>query len=483
MRRWKWAALVFSLALSWAQGFDTLLPPGSVMGLGVRDLSQQSGTFEPVRKEWERLDIDQRLAAILPSEEFANLLPFLSLNTIEQGAALALYPDGSFMALLQPNAEGRSSLALQIKAWMPSPVQFGDWQVQETPELIYADNGKTFMVATPSVYSRFLAGERGNGFPPGDIVMWIEPQAAWPFLESMADTASPETSPLVQSLLQDLRIFSSYTSSTWLEAKGIRTQSTIALNQAANPKLAQLFLPEGQPWPLTDLPQGIAITSTVFDLPFLGSYISELLSKSGINYGLDLTPFGTRIATVTLASAAPTSQNSFLGDQIFLIEAVDPPTAAALVTSWLQQLAAFSTPEGQGGFAIRPIENGNAITVGLLGEVFLITQSDRLVLATSQQALAALQGPKFQGEIEAEDGAVSLSYSNTAEALHEQGKMLTTALPMAISDPAGMQAYLNLAQGFQEFLEFLAQHSGPSTSTSKVQDGRFVTDGFWEVEF
>lgn len=473
--------MIFALALSWAQGFDTLLPPGSVIGLGVRDLSKQSGSLEPVRAEWERLEMNQRLAAILPSDQYANLLPLFSLETIQQGAAVALYPDGAFVALFQPDADGRKALAPQLKAWMPNPVEAGEWQVQETSELTYADNGRVIMVAAPSVYARFAAGERGGSFPSGDIVMWIEPQAAWPLLESMAGMASAESAPLLQNLLQDLRIFSSYTSSSWLEAEGIRTQSTITLDQSANPELAQLFLPEGQPWPLTDLPQGMAATSTVFDLPFLGSYISGLLSESGINYNLDLSAFGSRVATVTLASAAPTPQTSFLGDQLFFIEAVDPPTAAALITSWLQQLAAFATPEGQGGFALRPIKGGNAISVGILGEIYLLTQSDRLVLATSQKALTALSGPKFQNV--SVKGAASVSYSDTAATLRQQAQTLTTALPMAVSDPTGMQAYLNLAQGFQQFLEFLAQHSGPSTSTGKSQDGKFVTDGFWEVEF
>ena len=474
--------MVFGLALSWAQGFDTLLPPGSVIGLGVRDLTKQSDTLEAVQAEWERLEMNQRMAAILPSDQYANLLPLLSLGTIQQGAAVALYPDGAFVALFQPDTDGRKALAPQLKAWMPNPVKSGEWQVQETPELTYADNGRVIMVAAPSVYARFAAGERGGSFPAGDIVMWIEPQAAWPLLESMAGMAGPESGPLVQNLLQDLRIFSSYTSSSWLEAKGIRSQSTIALDQAANPELAQLFLPEGQPWPLTDLPQGMAATSAVFDLPFVGSYISGLLGKSGINYNLDLSAFGTRVATVTIASAAPTSPTSFLGDQLFFIEAVDPPTAAAILTTWLQQLAAFATPEGQGGFALRPIEGGNAINVGILGEIYLLTQSDRLVLATSEKALAALSGPKFKN-VHDPKGAASVSYSDTSAALGQEAQALTTALPMAVSDPASMQGYLNVAQGFQEFLEFLSQHSGSSTSTGKVQDGKFVTDGFWEVEF
>lgn len=167
-----------------------------------------------------------------------------------------------------------------------------------------------------------------------------------------------------------------------------------------------------RPFDAADLPQGYSVSTGVLDLGRVGAYLPGLLREFDLQLNLDLRAFGSRFAMVSVKGPPPApdgrSEATFGHDLIYW-EVRDPATAEANLLALLQSLAAFSTPEGQGGFRVLGSEGGfKAVEVGLGGTLFYKLEPTCLVIATSRSAAQAVGNPPWsQDQLSALQGSYS----------------------------------------------------------------------------
>ncbi|AEB11804.1 hypothetical protein [Marinithermus hydrothermalis] len=493
------SAFLVSLAL--AQTLPALTPPGAVAGLYTRNLGLKKTFFLDFQAEWARLGladwVDQALGEELELSETERrelelFRQIFNLDVVGREGIVTVYPDGNFFALARPSADRVGLVISTLKNLLEEARPRSGWMVQtfagEEMDILVGYTKELVLVATPTAADRFFAKERGLEVPlEGDLVFWVDPEPLLPLLE---------TTDLPPELARVVRTFAGYATALELQPDGVHTRSRLALSPEGDPELLALLLPEERAWPLEDLAQGHSVTSGVFDLAKFGAYVTQWLQFFGVDYDLDLSAFGRRIAVVTLPM--PTDpmllQQNPLGNMLIYVETEDPITAEVTVLSWLQQAAAFATAEGAGGFKVEPIEadglEARRVQVGLWGEVYLAHREGVMILATSAEAFSALTGPTLEDDpafqrfaTRIPPNAVSASFTNLSGTLREQAALITSTLPLMVDDPAAMQTSFAIAEQFQAFLEFIAGRVGGGVAYSQVQDHTLESEGFWEVRW
>jgi hypothetical protein len=339
-------------------------------------------------------------------------------------------------------------------------------------------------VASPKYARLFLQNRRGLQAPVrGDIVLWGTPPQE--LLQSL------NLPPRASGAARTLRRFSY---AIQLTAGGYTEEARLDVNPAPDPALASLLLPKDRPYNAADLPQGYSVSTGVLDLSRLGLYLSGLLREFDVRLNLDLRAFGARFATVTVQGPPPAPDGrseAILGHNLIYWEVRDAATAEANLLALLQSLAAFSSPDGQGGFKVLGSEGEfKAVEVGLGGTLYYKLEATRLVIATSKSALQAVGNPpwsqdanfrRFRARIPA--NAIGYSFSNQGSALQEQLGQLGATIPQTIGSELDRQTSRELARALTDFTERLAKRFGLGISYAVVEGNSLISRGFYEVRW
>jgi hypothetical protein len=155
----------------------------------------------------------------------------------------------------------------------------------------------------------------------------------------------------------------------------------------------------------------------------------------------------------------------------------------------MRALAAFSTPEGQGGFrTLGSVGGFKAVELGLAGVFYYRLEPDRLVLATSKSALEATANPPWGRDpgfrrfrVRMPANAIGFTYTDQGALMREQAALLAGLLPQAIGQTEGFER--RLGQALAGFLERVAQRFGPGLSYTVVEGHRRVSRGFYEMRW
>ena len=180
-----------------------------------------------------------------------------------------------------------------------------------------------------------------------------------------------------------------------------------------------------------------------------------------------------------------------MGHTLFYVEVKDPATAEANLLALLQNLAAFATPQGKGGFKVLPGEGGfKAVEVGFIGKLYYKAEDTRLIVATSKNALDAVNGPtwkdnpnyqKFRVRIPA--NAIGYSFGDNGAALSMSAAQLGDALPQTIGNQMDAKSSKEIAESLSDFLGRLAKRFGSGLSYATVEGDSLVSRGFYEVKW
>ncbi len=465
-------ASVLLLGSALAQNLLALAPQGAVAGFQLSDL-RNSRYLAGLAQDWKSSGLETLLKREL-QKEVGGQADLLGIAA--GGVAAALYRDGFFL-IARPSPAALQAVRRETRGVRPE----GGWLVGGDSEVLTGISRELVFLASPKYARLFLQGRRGLQAPArGDIVLWgALPQ------DLVRSLGLP---PRTQSALSTFRRFSY---ALQLTPGGYTDESRLELNPGADPTLAALLLPKERPFDAGNLPQGYAVTSGVFDLGRLGAYLPGLLREFDLRLNLDLRAFGTRFATVSVQGPPPAPDalgEGLLGHSLIYWEVRDPVTAEANLLALLQTLAAFATPQGQGGFRMLGNEGGfKAVEVGLMGKLYYRLEANRLVLATSESALQATHTPpwnqnpdfrRFRVRIPA--GAVGYTFSQQGVILQEQATQLARLLPQAIGS-SGLEG--ELVQSLASFTERLAKRFGAGLSYTVVEGNALVTRGFYEVRW
>lgn len=464
--------MIFALLLlgsALAQNLLALAPQGAVAGFYLNDL-RGSRYLNGLATDWKQSGMEALFKQQAGSEAAL-------LGIAAGGVAAALYPDG-FFVIARPSAEAMQALRRERKGLRPQ----GGWLVGGDRELEMGFSRDLVFMASPKYARLFLQNRRGLQAPVrGDIALWGAPPQN--LLQSLN---------LPPRALGAARTFRRFSYALQLTPGGYTDETRLEINPTPDPSLASLLLPKMQPYNAADLPQGLAVSTGVFDLSRFGAYLPGLLREFDVRLNLDLRAFGARFASVTVEGPPPAPDGrseAVLGHNLIYWELRDPATAEANLLALLQSLAAFSTPEGQGGFRVLGNEGAfKAVEVGLLGVLYYKLEPSRLVVATSKSALAAANNPpwrshpgfqRFRARIPA--NAVGYTFTKQGAILQQQFGSLSDLLPLTIGQGGAFER--NLAQSLGRFLERVGKRFGLGLSYTVVEGNSLVSRGFYEVRW
>jgi len=492
------AALFFSVAL--AQSLPALTPPGAAAGIYTRNLAIKQAFFINFQAEWRRLGLSDLFKRML--EEDGELTAddvqlageVLNIDLVGREGILVVYPSGDVFAMARPSADRVDTLIALLNKSMENPVTRNGWVLERFDDEeggmpgYLGHNGELVLMGSEGAVERFLAGDRGLELPAeGDLVVWVEGEPLWPLLEDPALGLPPR-------VVNSIKTFNDYAFSMTIEADGFHTYSRLGLAPQYDPELAALFLTDEAAWPLDDLPRGLSVYSGVFDLAAFGDYVTRYAAELGEDFVLDLSAFGNHFALVDAGSESPEEalQNP-TGNLLLILETRDPLTAEVTLLTWLQMLAGFAMPEGAGGFQVNPVDmgglQGKEVMVGMLGTYYLVTDGDRLYLATSPRAADLIGGPTL-----AEDPdyrriaktflpkrATGFSYGNNREAIKQAAQLLPFMMMQSVEDPETQAMLYEFSSKLAQFLDFVADHLGANAGYQQRKDNALEGRGLLEV--
>ncbi len=499
-------------AFAFAQSLTKLAPPGAMAVLSTQGLVIKQAFLVRFEAKWNELGMDQFFNGLLAQEEqkvspaeaqqIEEFKPLMSLNLVGQSGLVAVYPGGSFFIMARPSPEQLPKIMTAFKKSLTKTEPYKGWIIESegsrgSPDqpVVVGYNQNTLMIASKDVADRFFAGDRGLSAPLiGDLVFWVNARPLYPLLGTLKSQGLPP------ELGTAGRTFVGFAASLTVRKDGLHTRSILTLNPREDAALTSLLLPQGKPWPLSGLPlpTGASVSSSLVDLPALGKYIDHWLNIFQINFSLNMNAFSDHFAQVTLPESAVkpsvTTSPIPMGNSLFIIGAKDPLTAETLLLSWLQQAAGFASGQGASGFKVSKVKvgriNAEEVQAGMLGQFYLAVQKDRLLVATSKEALKALSGPtlgqdaafsKMAGRIPS--NAVSASFGNAGQLISKQLSTLTSVLPMTVRSPKVMQQVVQFSSKFEKFISFVADQLGPSISYSIVKGDTLESRGFMEVNW
>lgn len=466
------------MGMAWAQDLVPLAPAGASIGLAVANLGQ-SPYLKNIGQDWARSGIETYLRRTIRD---ADTDPAL-LGIANGGLVAAFYPNGDFFILARPSAE---ALAAVRKETVRGQSRSG-WVVSEEDDIVSGYSRDLVVIAAKAAFERFIRNQRGLRAPvSGDIVLWADvPRDLGQQLE---------LPPRLSTFLAGLRRLSV---GIRLTASGYTSETRLELNPSADPVLGRLLLPSERPWSLEDFPQGLSMSSGVFDIAGGARYLSRLLDDLGLGLSFDLSAFGNRFASVTFASP-PTSANTAntadsldLGSSLTWFEVKDPATAEANLLAVLQNAAAFASPDGEGGFRVLPDELGfKVVEVGLSGKVYYRLESGRLVVATSPQAIEGLRGRKVRENTiynrlrsRVPANATSVTYSDQGQALKDSLGGFSDLLTLPIGDLGQGQETQELAKALENFFGRISSRFGAGLSYTVVEGNTLVFRDLVEVRW
>ncbi|MDW8426852.1 MAG: hypothetical protein RMK51_13055 [Meiothermus sp.] len=473
------ARLMFFLLLllgpALAQNLVALAPQGALAGFYMNDL-RGSRYMKGLAADWKQSGLEAWLNRELRRQigDDADLL-----GVAAGGVAVALYADG-FFVVARPSAAAMRALRKEVKNLRAQ----GGWLVGGDQDALTGFSRELVFLASPKYARMFLQNRRGLQAPvKGDLVLWGAPPQE--LIQSLK--LPPRTSGAARTLRR-------FSYAIQLTAGGYTEEARLDVNPAPDPALASLLLPRERPYDAADLPQGYAVSTGVLDLSRAGAYLNGLLREFDLRINLDLRAFGARFATVTVQGPPPAPDGrseAVLGHNLIYWEVRDPATAEANLLALLQSLAAFSTPQGQGGFKVLGNEGEfKVVEVGLAGTLYYKIEPTRLVIATSQSALQAVGNPpwsqepnfrRFRARIPA--NAIGYSFGNQGSALQEQLGQLGFTLPQTIGSELDQQTSRELARALTNFMERLAKRFGSGLSYAVVEGNSLISRGFYEVRW
>ncbi len=509
-------------AAAYAASLPAEATPGAVFAFYTRNLAIKKAFFVDFQAELARQKLTWNdLIALFGGEEadkaasaeLKRVLPLFSLDAIGQEGLFAIYPDGSLLALARPSAASQDRVLGALKQALGPTRPYHGWQVkdlsqpEENYQVLAGYRGRTMLLyghlgKQPGIAGGFFAAQvrKGLRFPlEGDLAYFFDARPLVPLAEQLAKTnGQGEKGGFPPRLLAALKTPESYAAALTLDTSGIRSRARFVLNPGGDPELAGLFLAPCRPWALGDLPRGVSASSFCFPIAKFGSYLGKLARDFGQEgFDLDLTAFGDRVAFVSFApekaSAPPTGQN-LAGDLLVFIEARDDLTAETTLLSWLQLLAASSTPSGQGGFSVERFAvgsyQGKKITLGLGQPVYLFNLGDRIALATSEQAARALAGPKLSSDPLFQKyadrypaDAHSLGFGDLRRSVKSLARELLTTTPLAVSQTTTPKEAMALLERVANYLDFVAGKLGAVVSYTRIEDHAVVSESFSEVHW
>ncbi len=492
-------ALVLTVPVALAQSLPALTPPGAIAGFYTRNLAIKKAFFIAFQAEWNRLDFFDSFENIaeeggFDAEDLQIISDVLNIDLVGREGIFVFYPSGDFFALARPSADRVDSLIALLDRSMVNPEIYRGWKLDRSDDgsnpLLVGHNGELLLLGSQGAVERFLAGDRGIRPPvEGDLVFWVDTGPFAPLLHDPELELPPE-------VIRSISTFSKFSWALDIQEGGVFIRSRFALDPNQDPELASLLLPTDQAWALDELPKGVSVSSFVFDLPAFGDYVTNYAQMFGVqDLQLDLSAFGDHLAMVDAGTSDPQEalQNS-LGNLLFIMETRDSLTAEVTLLSWIQMLAGFSTPEGSGGFRVESLEvagmPAKMLSVGILGNLYLVSGDDRLYLATSKRALQLLDS----GETVGEDAGfrrlaqaylpasyVSASYTDNRKTLEQIAGLLPLMMMQTVDDPDVQAMTIELTDKYAQFLHFVATRLGPSIGYVQVQGDELIGFGFMEV--
>ncbi len=468
------AFVLLLLGSALAQNLLSLAPQGAVAGFYMNDL-RGSRYLSGLASDWKQSGLEALFSRELRKEagDQADLLGIAA-----GGVAVALYSDG-FFAIARPSPAALQAARREAKGFRPQ----GGWLVGGDKETLNGVSRELVFVATPKYGRLFLQNRRGLQAPVrGDIVLWGSPP---PDL-----VRSLNLPPSASGAIRTIRRFSY---ALQLTAGGYTDETRLEVNPAADPALASLLLPKERPFDASSLPQGHSVSTGVLDLNRLGVYLPGLLREFDVRLNLDLRAFGSRFATVSVKGPPPAPDGrgeGLPGHNLIFWEVRDPATAEANLLTLLQTLAAFATPEGQGGFRALGNEGDfKAVEVGLGGTLYYKLESNRLVVATSKSALLAASNPPWSQDpsfrrfsVRIPANAIGYTFGQQGAILQEQAAQLADLLPQTIGGE-GTGFERELSKSLVNFMERLARRFGAGLSYAVVEGNNLVSRGFYEVRW
>lgn len=468
--------LIFAFILlgpALAQNLLALAPQGAVAGFYLSDL-RGSRYLSGLAKDWKQSGMEALLNRELRQQAGSEAA---LLGIAAGGLAAALYTDG-FFVIARPSAEAMQALRRETKGLRAQ----GGWLMGGDREVEMGFSRELVFMASPKYARLFLQNRRGLQAPVrGDIVLWGAPPQD--LLRSL------DLPPRALGAAQTLRRFSY---AIQLTPGGYTEESRLELNPAADPALAALLLPKTQPYNAADLPRGLSVSTGVFDLSRLGAYLPGLLREFDVRLNLDLRAFGARFASVTVQGPPPAPDGrseAILGHNLIYWELRDPPTAEANLLVLLQSLAAFSSPDGQGGFRVLGNDGEfKAVEVGLGGVLYYKLEANRLILATSKSALAATKNPTWRTDpgfqrfrVRIPANAVGYTFTNQGAILQQQFGSLNDLLPLTIGQGDALER--DLVKSISGFLELVGKRFGLGLAYTVVEGSSLINRGFYEVRW
>lgn len=473
LARWAlFALLLLSPAL--AQSLVSLAPTGAIAGFYVGDLSN-SPYLQGIASDWRQSGLEAWLSRNLEKElgQDSDLL-----GIAQGGAFAAVYPDGGFFFVAKPSVRTMQAIRAEVKK---AKVENG-WLVERSAGMVNGVSRDLVFMATPRQAALFLGNKRGLRAPvSGDLFFWGEPPR-----NLDAEYGLP---PRLGLTLASIKRISA---GMKLTAGGYTTETRLELDRNADPAFSNLVLPREKPWELGEFPAGYSGGVGVLDLASSGRYLSSLLSDFDVKLNFDLQAFGTRYALVTVPGPRSSGVGNLeapMGHQLIYLEVKDGATAEANFLAAVQNLAAFATPEGQGGFKVAGQEGGfKVLEVGLLGNLYYRLDGDKLVVATSKAALAAASGklwkdrPEYQRfRVTVPQNAVSYSFGDQKGPGLESLATLRESIPQTIG--AEDKETKELTDRLVKFLERVYNRLGNSISYSVIEGSTLVSRGFSEVRW
>lgn len=456
-----------------AQNLVALAPQGAVAGFYLADL-RGSPYLRGFASDWKASGMEALLGQEL-RQQVGQATDLLGLAA--GGLVAAAYPDG-FFVLGRPSPAALEALRKEARGLRP----VGGWQVGGDRDVQIGLSRELFFAASPKHAQLFLQNRRGLQAPAqGDIVFW----ASLPQELAQSLGLPPMTS-------RALRTLGRFSYSLQLTPGGYTEEARLELNPSLDPRLAGLLLPKERPYDPAELPQGYSVTTGVFDLGQFTAYLKGLLGELNVPLELDLSAFGARYALVSAKGPPPAPDGrgeGLLGHTLIYWEVKDPNLAEANLTALFRGLAAFSTPEGQGGFrTLGSVGGFKAVEVGLAGVFYYRLEPNRLTLATSKSALEAVGNPPWGRDpdfrrfrVRVPTNAIGFTYSNQGALMREQAALLAGLLPQAIGQAGGFER--RLGRALSGFLERIAQRFGPGLSYTVVEGHRRLSRGFYEVRW
>jgi len=490
-------AVVLSLAA--AQSLPALTPPGAAGGLYTRNLAVKKAFFVNFQAEWNRLGINDLFLEAIKSEpdvtqeDIDEVSKFLSLDLIGREAILTFYADGNFFFMTRPSAQKTAEIIAAIREELESPQQRGGWLIEEDEEdgltTILGVSSDAILFASKGAADRFFAGDRGLKMPiDGDLALWFDAKPLWIYLDDPSLGIPPNG-------IAAIKTFTGLGVAANLETNGINDSGYFCFDPSQDADLANIFLVGESAWNIADLPSGVSVSTGMLDLPALGNYINRWAAEFDAGLEIDLTSFGKRFAIVDAGADDPQEvlQNP-LGNLLVLLETTDSLTAEVTLLSWLQMAAAFSTPEGQGGFSVEPItvngREGKAVQLGMAGTLYLVSYDDRLAIATSEAALNLLAAPKLSSNSDfvrlskmLPAKYVGASYSDNRKTLEQAAQLLPFVMMQSVEDAETQRFMTELTAKLSEFFSFVANRTGGSISYTQRNGPCLQSAGFTQINW